>query len=259
MKKGIGLVSMLASLSLFAGTMGETGSLYPWFGSIGAGYSWTNEPGIINPDPAFWDFSNEGYDSPLGDRGFYTFAIGKQIHEYIDLSLSYLNHEVFNYQKFQTGGGGTAGFTGNTRTRYFQLQNRALLVNGFLHPAHYLYNPAALELTPYIGGGIGFANNQARDFHTVGTIIVGGIAIGSTSSIGEDNNKNSFAWQGTVGLNIRPQQSHVSANIGYRYFDGGKFEGPSAVFTNSDGILASRPWSGCLEANQLFVEFQYTV
>ncbi|BCA96239.1 hypothetical protein TUM19329_26000 [Legionella antarctica] len=239
--------------------MGDTRPLYPWFASIGTGYSWTNEPGIINPDPTFWDFSNEGYDSPLGNKGFYTFSIGKQVHEYVDLSLMYLNHEVFNYQKFQTGGGTTVGFTGTSRTRYFQLQNRALLVNGFLHPANYLYNPVGLELTPYIGGGIGFSNNEVQDFHTVGTTTVAGVAIGSTSSIGDDTSRNKFAWQGTVGLNIRPQQSHLSANIGYRYFDGGRFEGPGTVFTNSDGFETSIPWSGRLKANQLFVEFQYSV
>lgn len=127
----------VSSLSLHAGTMGEVVSpVYPWFASIGTGYSWTEKPGIVNPNPAFWDFSLQGYDSDLGDRGFYTFAVGKQIHQYIDISLSYLDHEVFNYQKFQTsppGTSGTPGFTGGSRTRYFELDNKALLVNGYLH------------------------------------------------------------------------------------------------------------------------------
>lgn len=258
MNKKIGLIAMLASLPLYAGTMGEVSPGLPWFVSIGTGYSWSVKPGIENPNPAIWDFSNEGYDSPLGNRGFYTFSIGKQVHQYIDLSLTYLDHEVFNYQRFQTGGSDTIGFTGNARTRYFQLDNKALLVSGFLHPAQYLYSMVGIELTPYVGAGLGYAKNEVRDFHTVGSTTVAGVAIGSISSIGTATGKNAFAWQGTVGLNLRPQQSHVSTNIGYRYFDGGKFEGPSSIFTNSNGDLASTPWTGRLKTNQLFVEFKYT-
>lgn len=257
------LATLLVSLPLYAGTMGEVVPAYPWFASIGTGYSWTEKPGIDNPDPAFWDFSSEGYDSRLGDRGFYTFAIGKQVHDYIDISVSYLDHEVFDYQKFQTapaGTSGTPGFTGSARTRYFRLDNRALLVNGFLHPAQMWQNFAGFELTPFIGGGIGYARNQVRNFYTVGTTTAGpGIAVGSTTSIGGPANKNSFAWQGSVGLNIKPQQSHFSVNAGYRYYDGGKFEGPTQVYTNTAGWLTSAPWSGRLKANQAFVEFQYTV
>lgn len=102
MNKKIGLLALLASAPLYAGVMGEAVEPYPWWGTIGTGYSWTNEPGIVNPNPLTWDAANEGYDSSLGNRGFYTFALGKQVHEYIDVSLSYLVHEQFNYQKFQT-------------------------------------------------------------------------------------------------------------------------------------------------------------
>ncbi|KTC86976.1 outer membrane protein [Legionella brunensis] len=262
MNKKLGLVALyISSLSLHAGTMGEVITTYPWFASIGTGYSWTEKPGIDNPNPAFWDFSSQGYDADLGDRGFYTFALGKQVHQYIDISLSYLNHEVFDYQKFQSSPpatSGTPGFTGSERTRFFSLSNRALLINGFLHPAQAWANFASISLNPFIGGGIGFAHNEVRDFHTVGTVNVAGVPIGSTTSIGGPTDKNSFAWQASAGFNFRPSQSHLSVDAGYRYYDGGKFNGPSTVYTNSDGFATSTPWSGRLKANQVFVEFKYT-
>lgn len=261
MNKKLTTLALLLSLPLHAGTMGEIAT-HPWFASIGTGFSWTEKPGIRNPDPAFWDFSSQGYDSKLGDRGFYTFAVGKQVHDYVDISLSYLVHEVFDYQKFQSapaGTSGTPGFTGAARTRFFRLDNRDLLINGFLHPAPILTSLISLKFTPYVGGGIGYARNQVRNFYTVGTAIVNGVALGSTSTIGNPTNKNSFAWQGTVGLNIQPQQSCMSVNLGYRYFDGGKFNGPRTVYTNSDGWLTSAAWSGRLKANQLFVELKYSV
>ncbi|ANH13782.1 TPA: outer membrane protein [Legionella pneumophila] len=264
MNKKLSLIALCASsLSLHAGTMGEVVSpTYPWFASIGTGYSWTEKPGIVNPNPVFWDFSLQGYDSDLGDRGFYTFAVGKQIHRYIDISLSYLDHEVFNYQKFQTslpGTSGTPGFTGSSRTRYFELDNKALLVNGYLHPAQAWTRLASIDLTPFIDGGIGYARNEVRNFYTVGTATVAGVAIGSTSSIGEPVNKNSFAWQASAGLNFHPTGSHLSIDAGYRYYDGGQFNGPSVVYTNSDGFQTGTPWSGRLKANQIFVDFKYTV
>ncbi|KTD20920.1 Uncharacterised protein [Legionella lansingensis] len=262
MNKRICLVaSLILSLPSYAGTMGEVVPVYPWFGSIGTGYSWTEKPGIVNPDPTFWDFAAEGYDSDLGNRGFYTFALGKQVHDYIDVSVSYLVHEVFDYQKFQSappGTSGTPGFTGSARTRYFSLDNRAILVNGFLHPIQAWANIASVAFTPFIGGGIGYAYNEVRDFHTVGRTVVAGVPVGSTTTIGDPTSRNSFAWQASAGVNFRPQQSHFSVDAGYRYYDGGKFNGPSTVFTNSDGFLSSAPWSGRLKANQAFVEFKYT-
>lgn len=258
--KKLGILTLLISLPLHAGTMGEpTSPSYPWFASIGTGYSWTLKPGIKNPDPTFWDFSVQGYDSSLGDRGFYTFALGKQVHEYLDLSLSYLAHEEFNYQKYQTGVSSTPNFSGSVRNRYFKLNNRALLINGFLHPASSWYQVASIELTPFIGAGLGYARNKVNDFHTVATVNVNNTFIGSTTTIGNEGNRNSFAWQGTIGLNLRPQQSHFSVDFGYRYFDGGKFEGPRATYGNQEGWLSAKPWSGRLKANQAFVEFKYSV
>lgn len=252
----LGLVTVLP---LKAGTMGDTLPAYPWFASIGTGYSWTNLPGIDNPDPAQWDYASQGYDAPIGNRGFYTFAIGKQVHNYVDVSLSYLAHENFNYQQFQSGTSSTPDFTGNQRTRYFTLNNRALLINGFLHPARSWAQFINFELMPYVGAGIGYANNKVDNFYTIGNTTVSGVAIGSTDSIGDPNSKNSFAWQGTIALSIRPQQSHFSLNTGYRYFDGGSFDGATSIYTNANGYVNADPWTGRVKANQVFVELQYTV
>lgn len=264
MNKKLSLIALcLSSFSLYAGTMGEVAApAYPWFASIGTGYSWTEKPGIVNPQPTFWDSAVQGYDADLGNRGFYTFAVGKQVHQYIDISLSYMAHEVFNYQKFQTspiGTSGTPGFTGSQRTRYFELNNKSLLVNASLHPDHAWTNLASFDLTPFVAGGIGYAHNEINNFYTVGTTNVGGVPVGSTSSIGDPVDKNSFAWQASAGMSFRPAESHLSIDAGYRYYDGGKFNGPGLVYTNNDGFQPGAPWSGRLKANQLFVDFKYTV
>ena len=261
MNKKLGFLALCASsFSLYAGTVGEVATAYPWFASIGTGYSWTERPGIVNSDPSFWDPSSQGYDANIGNRGFYSFAIGKQIYQYIDVSLSYINNEVFHYQKFQSspGLGNTPGFTGNARNRFFNLNNRAVLANAFLHSEHALTSLLGIDFTPFAGAGVGVAHNQVLDFYTVGTTNVAGVPIGSSSSIGGPTTKDKFAWQASVGLNFRPVQSHLSVDAGYRYYDGGIFNGPATVYSNTEGFSTTIPWSGRLKANQIFVEFKYT-
>ncbi len=231
----------------------------PWFGSIGTGYSWTNLPGINNPNRSQWDDSVLGYNSPIGDRGFITFAVGKQIHQYIDLSLMYMMHEEFNYQKFQFGNSATPDFTGSQRNRFFNLNNKSLLVNAFLHPATAWAHFANISWTPYVGAGIGYAYSSVNNFYTVGTESISGTAVGSSDSIGTPVGTSSFSWQGTAAMNMRLQDSHFSVNTGYRYFDGGRFYGPTIIYTNASSFTTATPWKGKVSANQYFVELNYTV
>jgi len=257
--KKIGFLLLLTSLPLCAGTVGLNQQPYPWFAALGAGYSWTEKPGIVNPNPAQWDASIHGYDSSLGNRGFYTFALGKHIYRHFDLSLSYLAHELFNYQMQQTGTSSTPGFTGNDRTRYFNLSNRAVLANVTLRPEQEYFTVSSVGFSPFLAAGIGYALNNVNNFYTVGTTSINGTAIGSTDSIGNSLSKNSFAWQGSVGFNIKPELSHLSVDLGYRYFDGGGFATSSSIFTNASGWLSASSWTGVLIANQAFIEFKYTV
>ncbi|STX81358.1 Uncharacterised protein [Legionella busanensis] len=260
MVKKIGLLFFFLTFQLYAGSMGTViSSDYSWFAAIGTGFSWTEKPGIYNPDSTQWDPAIEGYDAHLGDRGFYTFAIGAKILEFMDIEISYLNHEVFNYQKFQTGEqSGQTAFTGNARTRFFQLDNRALLINSFLYPYQGLTS-FKVNIKPFVSGGIGYAHNQVHNFYTVGTTTIANTSIGSTSSIGSAINANSFAWQGSAGLTITPIQSHLGINVGYRYFNGGKFNTSSTIYTNSNGIINTKNWSGYLKANQVFLEVLYWI
>lgn len=264
-KKIIAIALLTNSLSLHAGTIiipenpaKPENPFRSWFAAIGTGYSWTKTPGIVNPNPAQWDFSQQGYDSPLGNRPFYTFEIGKKVHPYFDISINYIYNQQFNYQKFQTGTSATPDFTGNARHRFFNLNNQALFLNAFVHPAEPSFAIANIGVTPFAGLGIGYSRSSMSNFHTVSTVNINGNLIGSTSTIGPDTNSDAFAWQGSVGLNITPDNSPLSVDIGYRYFDGGKFKGPNTVFTGAI-FQDATPWTGHLKANQLFVSLKYTV
>lgn len=258
MKKHVFALCCVISLPAAAGTMGEIAQPLPWFASIGTGYSWTQKSGIVNPDPSFWDNSLQGYNGNLSDQGFYSFTLGKQVYNYIDLSISYFNNENMDYQLFQTGISATPGFTGSIRNRFFTLNNKSVLANIILHNDTPYVTPCAVNVMPFISAGIGAGYNKVSNFHTVGVVALPTANVGSTTSIGYQSTRTSFAWQGSVGLNFQPDSSHLSTNIGYRYFSGGTFEGPVSVYTNSDGWSYAKPWKGRLKANQLFVEFKYT-
>ncbi|WP_133130564.1 outer membrane protein [Legionella yabuuchiae] len=253
LKKRITILALTAPLSLFAGTVGSEIPSNSWFGEVGTKYSWAVKPGG-DSNPSYWSTANEKNSNTLSDGGFYSFAVGKQIHRYFDISLNYLNNEAYNYLVDQSYSSATAS-TSNARHRYFNLNNHAILLNAFLHPSERYFTVTSVSLTPFIGAGIGYARNNLTDSYAAKTP---SYRDATTSSTSPDLNKNAFAWQGSLGLNVNPALDHLSFDIGYRYFDGGKFDGPSTMSGITTSYQDSSAWTGRLKANQLFVNFKYT-
>ena len=248
MRKTCGFLALLSTCTLYAASMGITDLGNPWYGSIGAG--------LNNTSPNGWEMPAEGYNSGLANRGFYTFEIGKQVQHYVDVSLMYLNHETFNYQMYQQRIANTGKLPSNSSNHNINLNNRALLVSGFLHPDHDWYKISTVSLSPFIGGGVGYALNQIDNFYPAGSAPVNRAAIGSGSA----QSTNSFAWQASAGLSIHPV-THLSLDVGYRYYDGGTFDTSNPTFSNtnthSSSLGLTTPWAGHLSTNQLFVDFKY--
>lgn len=245
-----------------SGTMGPVEESYPYFFEIGAGYSWSGKAGIQTNSNA-WDPATQGYNSDLGESSFYFFEVGKTVHPFVDISLSYINHDEFSYQKYQSAPQPTPlpqGFTGNSRTRHFQLDNKAVLINAILHPVYNMASFYGVHFNPFVSGGIGMGYNRVKDFHTVGLVNPPGV--GSVTSIGDDSSKTSFAWQGSLGVNLKPDNSNFSMDLGYRYFSGGKFEAPGTIVsntaTNPGQIITTNGWTGKLKTNEMFVGFKYS-
>jgi opacity protein-like surface antigen len=249
MRKTCGFLLLVSACSLNAASMGITDLENPWYGSIGTG--------LNNARGSEWDTPVEsGYNnSNLASRGFYTFEIGKQVQHYVDVSLLYLNHETFNYQMYQQRIATTGKIANNASNPTVNLNNRALLVSGFLHPDHDWYKISTVSLSPFIGGGVGYALNQIDNFYPTGSAPTRKAGITSNSSIAV----NSFAWQASAGLSIHPI-THLSLDVGYRYYDGGAFDTTNPAFTNthsSNSLSLTTPWAGHVSTNQLFLDFKY--
>jgi opacity protein-like surface antigen len=234
----------------------------PWFVAVGGGYAWSNESGVSNPDPDFWDSSTQGYNANLGNSPFWSLGIGKQVWDYINFDISYTDYDTFHYQKYQTASDATTPGFLRARTRYFDLNNQSLLVNVTLHPrSHQLsFNCDQFSIFPFISAGIGAGFNRVNNFYTVGNVS----GVGSTSSIGEEDvTHTAFAWQGSAGLTIMAVNSYLAVDIGYRYYDGGDFNGPDTIMVNNSpdtgNVISAPAWSGRLTTNQAFVNFRFLV
>lgn len=220
-----------------------------WYGSIGAG--------INNANPSEWDTPAEAYNKNKTNRGFYTFEIAKQVQHYVDVSLMYLNHETFNYQMYQQGIFNTNKLAPTEQNKPFNLNNRAVLVSGFLRPDHNWYKISTVGLSPFIGGGIGYALNQIDNFYPITNSTLNKNATNANSPVSNSVNINSFAWQASAGFSIHPI-THLSLDVGYRYYDGGNLDTSNAITHSTTGNSSSiTPWSGHLSMNQLFVDFKY--
>lgn len=236
-----------------------------WYGVVEAGYAWSFHTGIKNPDPSFWDNATEGYDARVGNAPYFTIGFGKQFCNLYCFDVNYSYYQTFHYQKFQSGISSTPGFTGARRTRFFDLDHQNVLFNFTLRPSDcFCFNFCSVNFTPFAGVGIGIGIHKVNNFHTVAFVSTQP-PVGSTTSIGNSRTHTDFAWQATAGLNIQPFSCYscLSLDIGYHYYDGGRFKGPSKIVTNTadteGGYNTGAPWRGRLKANEIFFALNWKI
>ncbi len=260
MKIRLWLCSLLSGLSAFSyadAPVQTQKAKNPYYAFVGSGYAWSLKAGIHNPDPGYWDAAQEGYNSDLGDSPFFTIGLGKQLWRILHLDLSYTYYQTFHYQKQQTGTSSTPGFTGARRTRYFDLDNQNVLFSASLYP--WQIKTGCGAFTPYAGGGVGVGINRVSNFHTVA--YDSSADVGSTTSIGGPVTKGVFAWRVLAGIRFAPKIEHFSFDLGYRYYNGGKFTGPSKIqnYTGGGATTYGKPWKGYIKSNEIYftVNFDY--
>jgi opacity protein-like surface antigen len=93
-----------------------------------------------------------------------------------------------------------------------KFKNWSAMANGYFD-----FNlPFLRPLIPYIGGGVGIAQNKVD-----GTTVT--VTGGQVNSI-TGSNKDQFAWQAMAGASFYFNPT-LALDVGYRYFHGGKAEG----------------------------------
>lgn len=238
----------------------------PWYGVVEVGYAWGTHSGVDNPDPSFWDASDQGYDALFSNSPYLTVGYGRSFCDLFLFDVGYSIYQPFHFQKYQvTTSTTTPGFTGTSRTRFFDLDHQNVLFNFELFsPSMCSWASCWGNFTPYVGVGIGVGINRVSNFHTVGfRSIVAGTGIGSTTTIGRPVTTTNFAWQATAGLRFNPHGSALSFDVGYHYYSGGWFKGPTQLVSNSDSVLGGfnngAAWEGRLRTNQLYIALNFAI
>lgn len=226
---------------------------HPFFITLGTGASFSNNADI-KVDNTIWDPAPEGYNSKLGKSWFYTLAAGYKFTPLISGSIETNFRPSFKYSKYQSNvPGATTPYYYGAKTRKFALDSTAVLANITLHGEGlnlFTKLNSNTTLQPFAGAGAGVAYNKVSDFYSV--LQDNSQTITSTM---EPKTKTSFAWQVNAGLEFKYKE-RTGLSLGYRYFDGGKFESNNYLTSIN---LAVPAWQGNLTAHEVFLNLNYYI
>lgn len=223
----------------------------------------------ISVDPTVWDPSFQGYNAHLGTAPLLGAGFGYKFCDSLSGDISLIQRWGYKYNKFQTTPpNAQTPFALPSKTRKFDLDTTSLMFNGRLHGKGIQNLSCTLGntgsyLAPILGGGIGLSWHKMRNFRSVfGPTILTAPASGVTAIGLSSTNTTSFSYQLEAGFEYRHKEIW-GLSVGYRWFDGGKFKGPSHVIggTGLPGSplvgVAVPPWKGRLRSQEIFVEIAY--
>lgn len=233
----------------------------------GVGISFSNNANIA-ADDTFWDPSPQGYNATLGNSEFYDIGLGYNISPAVSVQVTDTYRPSYAYRKVQTPvGGDTPGFLGG-KTRYFNLDDNALLATVILHGAG-LSDKLAWSigqtsmLQPFAGIGLGVAYNTVSNFHSEPQSPPASAPkkdIPSVASMMTPYTSHTLAYQGLLGLELT--HKNMSLDFGYRYFNGGQFQSNTYITDPVSGYnypTVTPAWKGTLTANEVFVDLRYII
>ena len=245
---------------LFAGCNREC-ACYPFYLQFTTGGSFSMES-HIKADPTQWDPAPEGYNAGLKQAALFEGALGYRINSWLSTSASWAWRGHYHYEKHQTSGSGTPFATGN-KTRHFDLDNTSVMANLFIHGSGfdcltYRVCSDCVFISPFIGAGVGLANNRLYDFHSVADIPDAAGFKRVTANMWEKS-RFSIAAQATVGLALTVCE-RTNLELGYRFYYGGTFKSNNYLTTSgTPAYVETIAWEGTLKANELFVSLAYDI
>ncbi len=201
------------------------------YGRVDTGYSWSRNVNITINEPGTRTINDVGNSWLIGA------GVGYRLNENqrLDVTLGYRG----NYNIDLTEGGEAAKA---------DVKSWNLMFNGYLD----MSIPSS-SVKPYIGVGIGYANNKVGDMTLTSPVEGTATVPGGT--------KHDFAWCLMAGVSV-PLQGKTTVEIGYRYIDLGKVEMPSASITTIPGpgrvdTLEFAGASGRLKAHELTIGIRF--
>jgi opacity protein-like surface antigen len=204
-----------------------------WYlrGDVGMAIQTANLSPSISPNPLIGqpaDAFNSFYNSSLSASGLFDVGVGYQINNWLrfDVTGEYRGGSHFQTLE-QVGVPSTAAqFADFYRG---DVSSFIGLVNGYVDIGTWY------GVTPFVGGGVGFANNWLSGVTDTGFAYPGGGAAGApTGGYLSDQSKLSFAWALMAGLDFNVTQN-LKLELGYRFLDYGKLQSGTSHCFNGTG------------------------
>ena len=186
-----------------------------WYlrGDVGVGVNQLSDlrstfnPLVTVPAPMFNQWS-------IGDSAFAGGGVGYQFNSWFRADLTGEYRTASDYRATQSyswiWGGAPCGIDARCYDTYHAQHSAAVfLANGYFDLGTWY------GITPYVGGGLGFAVNWFQNFYDTSISPVGGFGYAN------DVTQTNFAWAAMAGLayNVTP---NLKLELGYRYLDMGK-------------------------------------
>jgi opacity protein-like surface antigen len=199
-----GLILAITLASMGQATYAQDTGFY---GRLDTGYSWPTSAGVVDKNfAAFGGICGNARCTIPGElnnvdgSGMIGGGIGYRF------SQEFRSDLTFNYRGMWSQLNDTDG----SATHYTaDVTSLAVMANGYFD-----FNVGSSTFKPYVGAGLGFAQNKIGTLTATGPGFIG-VAPGGT--------KTDFAWSLTAGVGFKLPNALV-LEVGYRYIDVGKVE-----------------------------------
>jgi opacity protein-like surface antigen len=211
-----------------------------WYlrGDVGVGVQTGNLSPSVTPNPligAPGDAFNSFYNPSLSASAFFDAGVGYQINNWLRFDVTGEYRGGGHFQALEQIGIPSQGYQ-NANFYRGDVSSIIGLVNGYVDIGTWY------GITPFVGAGVGFANNRLSGltdtgFTYPGTTIPGGFIGGPGSPTGgyfSDGSKTSFAWALMTGFDFNVTEN-LKLELGYRYLDYGKIKSGSSNCFNGTG------------------------
>jgi opacity protein-like surface antigen len=197
-----------------------------WYlrGDVGLGVNATKPSLAVSPNPlAIGGYSaaatNDFYNPTLSSSGIFDVGFGYQFNSWIrgDITEEYRGGAHFQTLEVLNDSGATPKIQYADFYRG-DLSSWVTMFNGYADLGTWY------GVTPYVGGGLGFAYNKLSGFTDSGyasDASTGGVPV-PAGGYSSDGGKWNFAWGLMAGLSFDVTQN-LKLDLGYRYLDYGKF------------------------------------
>jgi opacity protein-like surface antigen len=200
------------------------------------------DPTVVVPAPFYNNYS-------IGDAAFAGAGVGYQFNNWFrfDVTAEYRTAAQFSaIQSFTDIWGGVCGLGNRCYDTYHGQHSAAVVLANAYFDLGTWYG-----VTPFVGGGIGFASNFLSNWSDLSAQPAGGFGFASNRT------QTNFAWQVGAGFayNVTP---NLKLEVAYRYLDLGNISTNQIVCQNTP-TCAREVQSFNLASNDIRIGFRYVI